>query len=358
MIITKRIAIALLALITVSNVYSRRVENSNKGGGNDPTPTANCASAVAIAVLELNNVRARIEGTGGSMWQDRSNNIADYEIPKRGSSNDPKFTSIFAGALWMGGRDVNGQLKLAAVTFRATGNDFWPGPLNTTTAEIDPATCAKYDKFYGVSRAMVDEFVAWYQAGIDDALNSTTTQIDDFPGYKIPDAILNWPAHGDISQGQDWHLAPFFDRDGDDFYDPNAGDYPKYDLVGDIDCRTTRDVRLFGDTTIWFVFNDKGNTHSETQGPSIGMEIRGQAFAFATNDEVNNMTFYNYEMINRSTFTLTETFFGQWVDADLGGSSDDYVGCDAQRGLGYCYNGDNTDEEEVVLLVMEQFLQL
>lgn len=318
--------------------------NNNKGGGNDPTPAAGCASAVAIAILELNNVRARVEGTGGSMFQDRANNIADYEIPKRGSSNDPKYTSIYAGALWMGGRDVNGQLKIAAVTFRATGNDFWPGPLNTSTAEIDAATCSKYDRFYGVSRAMVDEFVAWYQAGVDDAQNNTTTQQDDFPGYQIPDAILDWPAHGDIGLGQDWHLAPFFDRDGDDFYDPNAGDYPKYDLIGDIDCRTTRDVRLFGDTTIWFVFNDKGNTHSESQGPSIGMEIRGQAFAFATNDEVNNMTFYNYEMINRSTFTLTETYFGQWIDADLGGSTDDFVGCDAERGLGYCYNGDNNDE--------------
>ncbi|MBV1929243.1 MAG: T9SS C-terminal target domain-containing protein, partial [Gammaproteobacteria bacterium] len=339
----KKLALIIIILLTITNAYSRR-DNDNKSGAEAPSPAAGCASAVALGVLELNNVRARIEGTGGSMWQDRANGISDYEIPKRSSNDDPKFTSIYAGALWMGGQDVNGQLKLAAVTFRAAGNDFWPGPLNSSTAEIDAATCAKYDRYYGVSRAMVDEFVAWYQSGIDDAANGTTTQIDDFPGYQIPDAILDWPAHGDIGLGQDWHLAPFFDRDGDDFYDPNAGDYPKYDLVGDIDCRTQRDVRLFGDTTIWFVFNDKGNTHSESQGPSIGMEIRGQAFAFATNDEVNNMTFYNYEMINRSTFTLTETYFGQWVDSDLGGFADDYVGCDASRGLGYCYNGDATDE--------------
>lgn len=343
----KNLALLLAFIFAVSTAFSRRVENntnSNKGGGDNPTPAAGCASAVALSILELNNVRARVEGTGGSMFQDRANSIADYEVPKRTSSNDPKYTSIYAGALWMGGQDVNGQLKIAAVTFRQSGNDFWPGPLNTSTAEIDPATCFEYDKFFGVSRAMINQFVAWYQAGLDDAANGTTTQIDDFPGYQIPDAILDWPAHGDPDKGQDWHLAPFYDRDGDDFYDPNAGDYPKYDLIGDIDCRTTRDVRLFGDTTIWFVFNDKGNVHTESQGPSIGMEIRGQAFAFATNDEVNNMTFYNYELINRSTFTLTETYFGQWIDADLGGSTDDYVGCDARRGLGYCYNGDNNDE--------------
>ena len=344
----KQLTLTLFAITTLSlfTLSARDVApGTNKKGGGNPTPTAGCASATAIATLELNNVRARVEGTGGSMWMDRSNNIAAYNVPKQKTNDDPRYTSIFAGSLWMGGRDVNGQLKLAAVTFRTSGNDFWPGPLNTTTAEIDAATCSKFDEFFGVSRPMIDEFVAWYQAGQDDIINGTTTQADNFPGYQVPDAILNWPAHGDPGLGQDWHLAPFYDRDGDDFYDPSQGDYPKYDLIGDIDCRTTRDIRLFGDTTIWFVFNDKGNVHSESQGPSIGMEIRGQAFAFATNDEVNNMTFYNYEMINRSTFTLTDTYFGQWVDADLGYSEDDYVGCDAERGLGYCYNGDAIDED-------------
>ena len=74
------------------------------------------------------------------------------------------------------------------------------------------------------------------------------------------------------------------------------------------------------------------------------MEIRAQAFAFSTQDEINNMTFYNYVIINQGTQTLGQTYFGTWVDADLGSSIDDYVGCDVQRGLGYCYNGDAFDE--------------
>ena len=57
------------------------------------------------------------------------------------------------------------------------------------------------------------------------------------------------------------------------------------------------------------------------------------------------MTFYNYELHNRSSYTLTETYFGQWVDADLGNAQDDYVGCDVTRGLGYSYNGDENDED-------------
>jgi hypothetical protein len=131
-------------------------------------------------------------------------------------------------------------------------------------------------------------------------------------------------------------------------YNPaSAGDYPWYDLENDVDCNSASDrrVTLFGDQTLWWVFNDKGNIHTETGGDPIGMEIHAQAFAFATNDEVNNMTFYNYELINRGTQTLFETYFCQWVDADVGGSEDDYVGCDVNRGLGYAYNGDAFDED-------------
>ncbi len=98
-------------------------------------------------------------------------------------------------------------------------------------------------------------------------------------------------------------------------------------------------------TLLYGGFNDKGNIHTETGADAIGMEIRAQAFAFATNDEINNMTFYNYELINRGTQTLQDTYFGQWVDSDLGNAFDDYVGCDVGRGLGYSYNGDAVDED-------------
>jgi hypothetical protein len=73
------------------------------------------------------------------------------------------------------------------------------------------------------------------------------------------------------------------------------------------------------------------------------MEIRSQSFSFASNDEVNNMTFYNYELINRGTQTLYNTYFGFFTDGALGDPYDDYVGCDVNRGLAYYYNGDNLD---------------
>ncbi|HNI45046.1 MAG TPA: hypothetical protein PK230_10150, partial [Chitinophagales bacterium] len=68
------------------------------------------------------------------------------------------------------------------------------------------------------------------------------------------------------------------------------------------------------------------------------------AFAYATNDEINNMTFYTTRIVNRGFTNLYDTYFGEWVDADLGNYIDDYVGCDVNRSLGFAYNGDDNDD--------------
>ena len=324
-------------------------------------PKANCSPATAKLTMKFNDVSALIE-QGGSMFQNRAAGVAAYEVPK-GSNR----FAIFAGALWMGGTDVNGQLKLAALRYRS-GNDFWPGPLTVTPgtgnfnpinpvgddairdfgeANIDPDQCIAYDKFYTIRKAEVVKFNVWWEcnAGV------TTEGCDEItaPTNDELNRIYGWPAHGDVSRGQDYFLAPFYDRDQDGNYNPDNGDHPWYDdILGrdDIECGIDRRISLYGDETHWWVFNDKGNIHTETNGDPIGMEIRAQAFSFATNDEVNRMTFYNYELINRGTQTLYNTYFSQYLDADVGNYADDYTGCDVSRGLGYMYNGDLIDESD------------
>ena len=313
---------------------------------------ANCTPATGKKFLEFNNVSALIE-TGGSMWQDRSRNDAAYEVPK--GSNE---TVIYAGTLWMGGTDPNNQLRIAALTFRS-GNDFWAGPLSVDGggsfdvnqgtldwgfADISPEVCMEYDNFYITERQEIELFNAWYECSNDPNCDASI----EYPDYSTPSSILQWPGNFnvdlDYTQSYDFNLAPFYDRNSDGIYNPADGDYPWYDLTNQIDCRTSRRVTLYGDYNMWWVFNDKGNIHTETSGDPIGMEIKAQAFAFATNDEVNSMTFYNYELINRSYYTLNNTYFAVWVDSDIGCSEDDYVGCDVERGLSYQYNADANDD--------------
>lgn len=348
----------LIVAFLFLNVTGVRAEKSHYYGKSDNNTrslkgtTAGCTPSSTFAWLNINNARVRVNA-GGDMWWDLPGGTgAKYYIPANGSA-----TSLYAGSLWIAGLDVNQQLKCAAVRFRQGpdfngGNDFWTGPLTTDgTATIDATTCMQYDKMYTITRAEVDEFLSYW---------NEETQLMDFPdGYQIPASIDEWPAHGDNTKLISYYLAPFKDVNNDGEYNPEWGDYPYYDIdnelchsqiptmeeleAGTVKGSILADQVIKGDQTIWWVFNDKGNAHTETGGSAIGMEIRAQAFAFATNDEINNMTFYSYEIINRSTYTLTNTYFSPWTDVDLGYSKDDFVGCDVSRGLGYGYNGVNID---------------
>jgi len=304
----------------------------------NPTKAAQCTPPTTSTYMESNNVRMLVH-TAGNLWQKPNQNYSQYEVPKNSG-----IMALFTAALWLGGTDVNNQLKLAALRYRE-GQDYWTGPLSKVIAETTYENCAKYDKHFVTTQDMVREFVAWYDAGMSDLENGTNTQSELFPNYQIPDIIKDWPAHGDISMGQDYYLAPFFDRNDDGVYNWEEGDYPWHDIYKTKECKTDRRVSLFGDLNYWWVMNDKGNIHTETGADAIGMEIRAQAFSFASNDEINNMTFYNYELINRGTQTLYNTYFGFFTDGALGDPYDDYVGCDVNRGLGYYYNGDNFDGE-------------
>ena len=299
---------------------------------------AGCTPPTTSTFMELNNVRILVH-TAGNMWQVPGQNLSQYEVPKNSG-----IMALFTSALWLGGTDVNNQLKLAALRYR-DGADYWTGPLSVGAAETFYENCAKYDQHFVTKQDEIREFDSWYAAGEYDAANGTNTQSETYPNYEIPQIIKDWPAHGDPSLGQDYYLAPFFDRNDDGTYRWEDGDYPWHDINKTKACGTDRRVSLYGDLNYWWVMNDKGNIHTETGADPIGMEIRGQAFTFATNDDINNMTFYNYELINRGTQTLYDTYFGYFTDGALGDPTDDYTGCDVNRGLGYYYNGDNLDSD-------------
>jgi len=314
-----------------------------QGGSTTAMKAAPCTPATQVIELDFNNARAVIEN-GGNKWQRRSGTSqSGYEIPK--TDDFTGACAIFAGSLWMGGESSSGQLKIAAVLFRTDGNDFWPGPLtNTGDASVDKTVCDEYDEFWVTTRAQAEAHLGWANCNGDPDCIA-----DLFPeGYSIPTSFTNWPALGDVEAGQDLYLAPFFDYDFDGNYDPFSGDYPDYGFETTVEeCKNKlRDdpVNLFGDYNIYWIFNDKGNSHTETNGQPIGLEVRAQGFAFATTNEINNMTFYNYVVINQGSQTLLNTYFGHFVDTDLGCSNDDFTGCDVGRGLGFTYNWDDNDE--------------
>ncbi len=348
------------ALLTRSLVLCLIVSQSLTGWAREPLPgeagyvapptpppttmkAVGCSPASQITQLAVNNVRAVIEN-GGNKWTRRGVNRSGYEVPKTPDFTGPN--AIYAGGLWMGGRSPDNQLKIAAVLYRASGNDFWPGPLTSTgDASVTPDVCQEYDRFWRTSRMQAETHVQYYNCVNDEDCDVSVLFPD---GYSIPTAFIDWPAIGNVAAGQDLYLAPFVDADEDGFYDPASGDYPDFgfDLTVE-DClfKDREDpVPLFGDDNIYWIFNDKGDAHTESLGQPIGLEVRAQAFSFNSNDEINNMTFYNYVVINQGSQTLLDTYFGHFVDPDLGCADDDFAGCDVQRGLGFVYNWDDVDE--------------
>ncbi len=299
--------IGILTLLVYTHTQAREmvgVQERELTTAQQQKLASGCEAASAHEELNINNVRARIMN-GGDMWWDLTSSPR-YEVPKV-TGDGTRRHSMFAGSLWIGGYDPGGNLRLAAMTYRQSGVDFWPGPLDTASATTTVERCDHWDRMWRVTREEIEAFR-------DDPAN-------------ITDAILEWPAHGDPALGESFYLAPFVDVSNTGVYEPDQGDY----------------ADITGDQSIWYVYNDRGNVHTETGASAIGLEVHSEAFSFATNDELNNATFYDHTVINRSRSRLDSTFFGKWADPDVGYAFNDYVGSDPNRNLGYAYVGEEYD---------------
>ncbi len=292
----------------------------------------------------VNNVRARLLINGDVWWDGSSGKYVVPNVPP----GVPEVSSIFAGSVWLGGFDDGGNLKVAAKTYGFTNDtDFWPGPLledDEDTEDINEAgtteaqMCDDWDKFFEVYADEIDQHLANYQKALN---NNEPYNPDD-----IPMNVKGWPARGnphffnihrfilpDNSQG----LGSFWDEDGDGAYIPENGDYPIIEIRG------CADNPQYPDQMVFWIYNDAGNTHTQSNGDAIQMEIQVQAFSYKTNDEVNDMTFQRYKLINRAAENINETYFAMWVDPDLGCSEDDFIGCDTSRSMAFVYNQDALD---------------
>jgi hypothetical protein len=264
-------------------------------------------NAQSSAYLDINNVKARVNTCGDLFWDMYS---GDYEVPKGSGVG-----TIFADNLWIGGYDAGGQLKIAAQTYRQTGTDFWPGPLDSN-ATTNSTVMADMNKVWKLNKCDIDAYHSWVTNGIQGPLTVDSLAVA---------TMFSWPAFSPFGD----RLAPFVDFDNDGTYNINAGDYPL----------------IKGDQAIYFIYNDKGGIHTETGGVSIGVEIHAMVYGYSCPDSaLQNSVFVNYKIINKSSFSLNNTFIGKWTDFDIGGWSDDYIGCDVTRGVYYAYNGDSIDE--------------
>ncbi len=281
-----------------------------------PAAAQNCEQSLGEAFLDVNNVRARILNNGSLFYRGEPH---VYEVPKGSGSN-----AIFASGVWLAGT-VAGESapRVAGSTYGPW--EFWAGPLDDNGNP--PVDCGVFDRVYKVSKTDIDAY--------------------DQTGATTP-ALLGWPTGLGAPT-----LAPpgdGVDNDEDGEID-EVGEELKFDIATPLADRVNRVVDLaagerpaiIGDQSIWWVMNDRGNTHERTNAPAIGVEVHGMAFAFNQAGAIGDMTFYKYNVFYKGTAPLENAYMTIYSDPDLGDFADDYVGSDSTLGLGYVYNSDNED---------------
>lgn len=298
-----------------------------------------CDPATKQIDMDVNNVRARLLN-GGDCWWDF--NKGRYIVPKvEPGSGKKEVSSLFAGAVWVGGYDPANNLHIMAQDYRSsTSNDCWPGPLTADLGETDKADCINWDQFFIVSGKNIRA-----QQKLWNEVKGTR----DLNQEEIPEDVLYYPARGNkffaskynfelplLPQG----LGLFYEEPNspsdNNLYEPEKGDFPIIDIRG---CNEP----VFPDQMFFWIYNDNGGVHTNSNADPIRMEVQVQAFAFNTGDEINDMTFQRYKLINRAPQDLERCYFAMWIDPDLGCYIDDYIGCNIERSLMYIYNRDATD---------------
>lgn len=293
---------------------------------------SDCVPPLTRTELNINNVRAHLQ-TGGEIWDFLP--PGGYFVPKELGT-----TAIRRGSIWVGGKDEEGKLKVSGQVRRyfVPVHRFKAGPLDEN-GDTEPLACHHWDRFFSVKA----EDIEYHQKRIGerDLGGQTYTESD------IPESILGWPAHGN-PYFSDIHgfdlpinhtsLGDFHDYDQDGVYNPSKGDYPviKSNMRGD---------QVFGELVpseqIFHIINDLGINRNE--GDAMQLQINATAFAYQADDEINDMTFYQYKVINRSQEVIDDMYFSISIDPQLGCYGDDLIGTDTSRNMFYIYNEDDVD---------------
>ncbi len=283
----------------------------------------NCAAGTATETLNTTNAKITLSSTG--IWAFDPSGSTSYEWPYNEDIPIEGPGLISTGNFWMGGYDDGLNLKMAGKLYgQGDNNGFWPGPIHSNTLTTNNEDCANWDKLFKVTQSEIESFLADY---------NDNNQLDD----PIPANILGWPAmnnahffdiHGFDLPVTDSGLAPFYDMDGNNIYDPMAGDYPQ------IKC---------ADQAVWWVFNDIGNTSFLNIDP-IGVEVQILAYAYeSASSNIANTSFYDIKTIHRGEEALNDVYMGLWIDPNLGCPYDDYLGVVPEENLVYVYNADAVD---------------
>ena len=229
-----------------------------------------------------------------------------FEFPK-GSGNH----SFRDAGIWLYGK--KGSEKVYGQNGLSTSFTFGP-----KSFQYDREYLLKYARHWQLTR----EEVELHQSGYNQS------------GYVMPEAILNWPAHGDMNKGEAYFLAPFVDVNENDVYEPHLGDYPV----------------IRGDECILSITSDHKHELVNPSESHIDFEIISMHYVYKGVNEILDQTvFVHNQITNRSGYEIQDCKVGQYSFSELTNSLG-HVGTDPNLNAFYAYSEPdigpwNEDEE-------------
>ncbi len=196
-------------------------------------------------------------------------------------------TAVYSAGIWLGGIIENHPAVVKADYGYYL--DYFPGPIVNGTIQHDRPEFKVYKIFKTLK-----------ETGFYDNPRPS----DDVDSQEVWDDYHNWPA-GDG--------APV-DEDGTPL--------------------------IIEDQTLWCVFN---GFNRGLVGRAV--EIQNTAFAKDHAGPLGKTIFMKYTLINEGVHAIEDMYVSFWADPDLGVPDDDFVGCDPDLNLGFCYNSTSSDDE-------------
>jgi hypothetical protein len=291
------------------------------------TPVANSRAAQPAGVQEVDrtmttDVSRRIDINNINMWvtnfgsfaYDLSTGNAGLEFP-RGSG----LTAVFASGLWLGAT-VNGEVRTVVAEY---SQEYGPGNITSPSTWANPS-----------GQAFKTWKVLKWSGNPQDTAHADRAASDLGRDVRLdPLAHNSWSEYmkNAAPYGAPWKLYRL-----DDTSTPAVGD--SVDVPG---------PDVLGDQMLWAVYNDLDpSNHTNAAGRSnpLGVEIQQTTFGFNRQGALGNTLFLSYKFINKGPNQLDNMYVSLWADPDLGGFTDDLVGCDTTLSLGFTYNATNSDQ--------------
>jgi hypothetical protein len=259
-------------------------------------------------ILDRNNVSCII-GDEGYFFNNSSTAVAAYNIPKNTELN-----TIFHTSVWFAALDIYDQLHVSSCAHPGygVGTDIHSGPISSNNMYNNLSYSNQYtESIWKISKQEILNHMSSYS-------NSN---------YVVPTSIATWPGNGNTSLGVVQNLAPYADVNSNGTYDPANGDYPI----------------IRGDEAVYVIMNDKSYNPDPN---TLGIEIHMMVYQFTTGNYLNNTTFVNLQVFNRSNKNYKDFRQTLYIDFDIGNYSDDFVGCYPPNHVVFGYNGDNNDQPD------------